>query len=65
MVKGEDVPKLKSIPESSKPFIGKTNDGALHFMPSLLLCEQFSEWSEAKDYSPNGEDLFSRDWMVL
>lgn len=65
MVKGEDVPKLKSIPESSKPFIEKTNDGALHFMPSLLMCEQFSEWSEAKDYSPNGEDLFSRDWMVL
>lgn len=65
MVRGEDVPKLKSIPESSKPFIEKTNDSALHFMPSLLLCEQFSEWSEAKDYSPNGEDLFSKDWVVL
>lgn len=65
MVVGENVPKLQSIPESCKPFLSKTNDGALHFMPSLLKIEQFSEWSEAKDYSPNGEDLFSKDWMVL
>lgn len=65
MVIGENVPKLQSIPESCKPLLSKTNDGALHFMPSLSKIEQFSEWSEAKDYSPNGEDLFSKDWMVL
>lgn len=65
MVKGEDVPKIKINSGKFKAFYWEDKRWCSSFHAFSLLCEQFSEWSEAKDYSPNGEDLFSRDWMVL
>lgn len=64
-IPAEVVPKMQSLPDSAKQFIGKTADGDIHYRNQCLLVKQFPSSSVATNYVPDWNDMFAKDWMVL
>lgn len=64
-IPAEVVPKMQSIPDSAKQFIGKTADGDIHYRNQCLIVKQYPSSSVATNYVPDWNDMFAKDWMVL
>lgn len=64
-INAEIVPKMQSLPDSTKELIGKTADKDIHYRNQCLLIKQFPSSSVATNYVPDWNDMFAKDWMVL
>lgn len=64
-IPAEVVPKMQSIPDSAKQFIGKTANGDIHYRNQCLIVKQYPSSTVATNYVPDWNDMFAKDWMVL
>ena len=64
-IPAEVVPKMQSLPDSAKQFIGKTADGDIHYRNQCLIVKQYPSSTVATNYVPDWNDMFAKDWMVL
>lgn len=64
-IPAEVVPKMQSIPDSAKQFIGKTANGDIHYRNQCLIVKQYPSSTVATNYVPDWNDMFAKDWIVL
>lgn len=64
-IPAEVVPKMQSLPDSAKQFIGKTADGDIHYRNQCLIVKQYPSSTVVTNYVPDWNDMFAKDWMVL
>lgn len=64
-IPAEVVPKMQSLPDSAKQFIGKTANGDIHYRNQCLIVKQYPSSTVATNYVPDWNDMFAKDWMVL
>lgn len=64
-IPAEVVPKMQSLPDSAKQFIGKTACGDIHYRNQCLIVKQYPSSTVATNYVPDWNDMFAKDWMVL
>jgi hypothetical protein len=64
-IPAEVVPKMQSLPDSAKQFIGKTAIGDIHYRNQCLIVKQYPSSTVATNYVPDWNDMFAKDWMVL
>lgn len=64
-IPAEVVPKMQSLPDSAKQFIGKTANGDIHYRNQCLIVQQYPSSTVATNYVPDWNDMFAKDWMVL
>lgn len=64
-IPAEVVPKMQSLPDSAKQFIGKTADGDIHYRNQCLIVKQYPSSTVATNYVPDWNDMFAKDWIVL
>lgn len=64
-IPAEVVPKMQSLPDSAKQFIGKTADGDIHYRNQCLIVKQYPSSTVATNYVPDWNDMFAKDWVVL
>lgn len=64
-IPAEVAPKMQSIPDSAKQFIGKTANGDIHYRNQCLIVKQYPSSTVATNYVPDWNDMFAKDWMVL
>lgn len=64
-IPAEVVPKMQSLPDSAKQFIGKTANGDIHYRNQCLIVKQYPSSTVATNYVPDWNDMFAKDWIVL
>lgn len=64
-IPAEVVPKMQSLPDSAKQFIGKTANGDIHYRNQCLIVKQYPSSTVATNYVPDWNDMFAKDWVVL
>lgn len=64
-INAEIVPKMQSLPDSAKQFIGKTANGDIHYRNQCLIVKQYPSSTVATNYVPDWNDMFAKDWIVL
>ena len=64
-IPAEVVPKMQSLPDSAKQFIGKTANGDIHYRNQCLIVKQYPSSTVATNYVPDWTDMFAKDWIVL
>lgn len=64
-IPAEVVPKMQSLPNSAKQFIGKTADGGIHYRNQCLIVKQYPSSTVATNYVPDWNDMFAKDWIAL
>lgn len=64
-ISAEVVPKMQSLPDSAKQFIGKTANGGIHYRNQCLIVKQYPSSTVATNYVPDWNDMFAKDWIVL
>ena len=64
-IPAEVVPKMQSLPDSAKQFIGETAIGDIHYRNQWLIVKQYPASTVATNYDPDWNDMFAKDWMAL
>lgn len=64
-IPAEVVPKMQSLPDSAKQFIGKTANGDIHYRNQCLIVKQYPSSTVTTNYVPDWNDMFAKDWVVL
>lgn len=64
-IPAEVVPKMQSLPDSAKQFIGKTANGDIHYRNQCLIVKQYPSSTVATNYVPDWNDMFAKDWILL
>lgn len=64
-IPAEVVPKMQSLPDSAKQFIGKTANGDIHYRNQCLIVKQYPSSTVATNYVPDWNDMSAKDWIVL
>lgn len=64
-IPAEVVPKMQSLPDSAKQFIGKTANGDIHYRNQCLIVKQYPSSTVATNYVPDWNDMFAKDWIAL
>lgn len=64
-IPAEVVPKMQSLPDRAKQFIGKTANGDIHYRNQCLIVKQYPSSTVATNYVPDWNDMFAKDWIVL
>lgn len=64
-IPAEVVPKMQSLPDSAKQFIGKTANGDIHYRNQCLIVKQYPSSTVATNYVPDWNGMFAKDWIVL
>lgn len=66
-VPAEVVPRMTSLPDCAKAFIGTMGDGSISYHDQVLIIEVNDDCSKsyATSYIPTWEDIFADDWQVL
>lgn len=64
VVPAEVVPRMTSLPESARSFIGSVGEGTITYHDQVLIVECTEHGVSATGYTPTWEDIFSEDWLV-
>lgn len=60
------VPKMQSLPDAAKKYIGKHADGSIHYREQCLVIYPDAECGcMATNYVPDWQDMFSSDWIIV